>query len=83
MTVTMAGQSSSSLGTAQLLLGHENVHRVSPSVSPKRYKLDGIEGIQSLRGLGSSQARIEFPKVKDMFLTGKAEAFVPTRGRES
>lgn len=83
MTVTMAGQSSSSLGTAQLLLGHENVHRVSPSVSPKRYKLDGVEGIQSLRGLGSSQARIEFPKVKDMFLTGKAEAFVPKRGRES
>jgi len=83
MTVTMAGQSSSSLGTAQLLLGHENVHRVSPSVSRKRYKLDGVEGIHSLRGLGSSQARIEFPKVKDMFLTGKAEAFVPNRGRES
>ena len=83
MTVMMAGQSSSSLGTTQLLLGHENVHRVSPSVSPNRYKLDGVEGIHSLRSLGSSQARIEFPKVKDMFLTGKTEVFVPKRGSKS
>ena len=83
VAVVMAGQSSSSIGTAQLLLGHENVHRVSPSVSPKRYKLDGVNGIKSLRGLGSSQARIEFPKVKEMFFTGKAAEFVPNRGRES
>lgn len=82
MTVMMAAQSSSSLGTAQLLLGHENVYRVSPSVSPNRYKLDGVEGINSLRSLGSSQARIEFPKVKDMFLIGKTEVFVPKYGVE-
>lgn len=80
LTVVMAGQSSSSLGTAQLLLGHENVHRVSPSVSTKRYRLDGINGINSLRGLGSSQARNEFPKLKEMFLIGKTTTFVPVRG---
>lgn len=82
-TVMMAGQSSSSLGTAQLLLGHANVFRVSPHVNAKRYKLDGIKGIQPLRGLGSSQARIEFPKVKEMFFYGKAETFIPMHGRES
>lgn len=76
----MAGQSSSSLGTAQLLLGHENVHRVSPSVGASMYKLDGIKGIKSLRGLGASQARTEYPKVREMFLTGKAEKFVAKGG---
>ena len=76
----MAGQSSSSLGTAQLLLGHENVHRVSPSVGASMYKLDGVDGIKSLRGLGASQARTEYPKVKEMFRTGKAEKFVPKGG---
>jgi patatin-like phospholipase/acyl hydrolase len=81
MSVIMAGQSSASLGTAQLLLGSENVHRVSPKVSPNRYKLDGVEGIQSLRGLGSSQARIEFQKVKNMFLDSKVKPFVPKLGR--
>lgn len=78
----MAGQSSSSLGTAQLLLGHENVHRVSPTVSASMYKLDGVAGIKSLRGLGASQARTEYPKVKEMFLTGKAEKFSPKGGRQ-
>ncbi len=78
----MAGQSSSSLGAAQLLLGHENVHRVSPSVGAAMYKLDGVGAIKSLRGLGSTQARTEYPKVKEMFFTSKAEKFVPKGGRK-
>jgi hypothetical protein len=78
----MAGQSSSSLGTAQLLLGPQNVHRVSPTVGASMYKLDGVAGIRSLRGLGASQARTEYPKVKEMFLTGKAEKFLPKGGRQ-
>ena len=73
----MAGQSSSSLGTAQHLLGHENVHRVSPTVSGGRYKLDGVDGFKSLRGLGSSEARKEYPKVQSMFLTVKRSKFSP------
>ncbi len=73
----MAGQSSSSVGTAQHLLGHESVHRISPTVSAKRYKLDGVDGIESLRGLGAEVARAEYPKVSAMFLQGKREAFQP------
>lgn len=73
----MSGQSSASLGTAQLLLGHDNVHRVSPSVERGRYKLDGTDGIASLKGLGSSEARKEYPKVKAMFLSEKRQHFLP------
>lgn len=73
----MAGQSSSSVGTAQHLLGHINVHRVSPTVGGGRYKLDGVDGIESLRGLGSEVARTEYPKVSAMFLASKRDAFVP------
>lgn len=79
VSVFMAGQSSSSLGTAQLLLGHENVVRISPTVSPNRFKLDGIEGISSLRGLGASQSRIESPKLKSIFFSEPAEVFMPLR----
>ncbi len=73
----MAGQSSSSMGTAQHLLGHEAIHRVSRTVSGKRYKLDGVDGIESLRGLGPEVARTEYPKVSAMFLTTKREVFEP------
>lgn len=73
----MAGQSSSSVGTAKHLLGHENVHRISPTVSGNRYRLDGIAGIESLRGLGSEVARAEYPKVSAMFLGSKREVFEP------
>lgn len=78
----MAGQSSSSIGTAQLLLGHENVVRISPTVSRNRFKLDGVDGIAALRGLGSSQSRIESPKLKPLFFTEQAEPFDPFRKLE-
>jgi len=79
VNVFMAGQSSSSLGTAQLLLGHENVVRVSPVVSPKRFKLDGVDGIEALRGLGASQSRIELPKLRPVFFNNLSEPFAPLR----
>jgi patatin-like phospholipase/acyl hydrolase len=73
----MNAQSSASIGTATLLLGHDNVHRISKSVGGGRYTLDGIKEIESLKGLGSSVAREEYPKVKAMFLAEKALPFVP------
>jgi patatin-like phospholipase/acyl hydrolase len=77
VSIFMAGQSSSSLGTAQLLLGHENVHRVSPSVDGERYRLDRVDGIRSLKGLGSAEARKEYPRVRSMFLTANRQPFTP------
>lgn len=79
LDMCMGAQSSASIGTAQLLLGHANVHRVSPSVGRGRYKLDGTDGIASLKGLGASEARKEYSNVKSMFLTGKRTAFRPHR----
>lgn len=79
VAVFMAGQSSSSLGTAQLLLGHANVIRISPLVDAKRFKLDGVEGITALRGLGASQSRIEMPHLRHTFFTKTADVFSPMR----
>jgi hypothetical protein len=79
VSVMMAGQSSASTGTAQLLLGHENVHRISPIVGGDRFKLDRTGDIASLRALGSSEARTQLPIIRDDFLTHKANRFVPLR----
>lgn len=75
-TVFMAGQSSASLGTAQLLAGHANVIRISPAVPNKRFKLDSVKDIESLKGLGASEARRAMPDMRKL-LTHKATPFVP------
>lgn len=72
-----ASQSSAALGTAQLLLGHENVWRIAPSVGPNHYKMDRTDDIASLRGLGASEARKSYPEVRETFLDRKRPAFVP------
>lgn len=69
--------SPSSLGTAPRSSAHEAVHRVSRTVSGKRYNLDGVNGIESLRGRGSDVARTEYPKVSAMLLGCKREVFEP------
>ncbi len=71
-------QSFSSLGTAYVLAGHDAVLRVDPSVPPGRFGLDAHKEIDSLRGLGVSEARKALPKVRDMFVNdGYAERFKP------
>ncbi|GAB2513266.1 CBASS cGAMP-activated phospholipase [Paramicrobacterium agarici] len=81
--VFMSGQSSASIGTAMLLLGHERVVRVSPSVDERHYQLDGIEGIPELRALGADQARTQLPLLRKRFFTGTVEQFVPVRTLEA
>src|SRR5207249_12323791 len=75
--VLMAGQSSGAVGTAQLLVGHANVIRVSPVVPAGRFKLDDPREIRSLRGLGDSEARKALPAVRPLFFQEYAEAFEP------
>lgn len=72
----MSAQSSASFGTAQLLAGHTNVTRISPSVANGKFGLDVIKGIESLKGLGDSEARKALPNI-GFFFTDKAEPFVP------
>jgi len=77
--VFMSGQSSSSIGSAMLLLGHEHVVRVSPAVDERQYQLDGIAGIPELRALGADQARTQLPLLRKQFFTTRAEGFTPVR----
>ncbi|MEV8180540.1 CBASS cGAMP-activated phospholipase [Specibacter sp. NPDC078692] len=81
--VFMSGQSSASIGTAMLLLGHDRVVRVSPSVDENQYRLDGVEGIPELRALGADQARTQLPLLRKRFFTDIKEPFVPVRSLEN
>jgi uncharacterized protein len=74
--VFMAAQSSASIGTAQLLLGHNNVQRYSTTVSEGRFRLDAAKDIDSLRGLGANEARRAIPALQP-WLTTKAAPFEP------
>lgn len=77
VNVFMAGQSSASFGTAQLLAGHVNVTRISPSVPNKRFKLDSTKDIEALKGLGESEARKAMPQMRAL-LDEKAAPFQPS-----
>jgi len=77
--VFMAGQSSASVGSAMLLLGHEHVVRVSPTVDERQYQLDGVAGIPELRALGAEQARIQLPLLRERFFAKPADRFLPIR----
>jgi hypothetical protein len=62
-----------------LLLGHERVVRVSPSVDERQYALDDIAGIPELRALGVDFARTQLPLLRKTFFDSPAEPFVPVR----
>jgi hypothetical protein len=75
--VFMTAQSFSSLGTASVLIGHEHVLRVDPTIDRGRFSLDSAKEIPSLRGLGASEARKALPRVRELFCQTRVEQFVP------
>lgn len=75
LDVFMHAQSNSSIGTAKLLAGHENVMRIAPNLPPRRFSLDGTKELPSLKGLGDSTAREALPKLCEVFLTTPVEPF--------
>ena len=77
-----SGQSSSAIGTAQLLAGHDNVFRVAPVTPARRFALDDAREIPSLEGLGYSEAREWLPRLRDVFLGRPAEPFAPEHALE-
>ncbi len=77
LDVFMHVQSHASLGTALLLAGHNNVIRIDQNVPRRRFSLDGIEKIDSLKGAGAAKARHALPKLREVFLCDHAEQFVP------
>jgi hypothetical protein len=74
--VIMTAQSSSSLGTAQHLAGHENVIRVNPMMPAGRFGLDVVSEMTTLRALGESEARTALPTLTGLFLA-PADVFEP------
>ena len=80
----MTAQSSSSLGTAYVLLGHDDVLRINPQVPSGRYGLDAHKETDLLRGLGDSEARAALPEIRRMFIDeGLAEQFEPYKRLDS
>ena len=79
LDVFMCTQSHASFGTAQLLVGHDNIIRVNPGAPHGRFKLDRPNEINSLKGLGVSEARQALPQLRKVFLGNHAEGFVPFR----
>jgi len=75
--IFLTAQSYSSLGTAYVLIGHEHVLRISPSIGRGRFSLDSVKEIVSLRGLGASEARKALPRVRELFFQIPVEPFVP------
>lgn len=72
----MVSQSSFAYGMAQWLAGHEKVVRINPTVPNGRFGLDVVKEIDSLRGLGDSEARKALPSIRHFF-EEKAEPFIP------
>jgi uncharacterized protein len=70
-------QSSASLSVAQVLVGKDNIVRISPKVANGRFSLDGISEIESLKGLGAKEARIAIPELRRLFFSEMAEKFLP------
>ncbi len=73
--VCMHAQSHGSLGTAQLLAGHDNVIRINPSMASGKFGLDKAKEICSLKGLGVDQARKALPQLRKVFISNPVEAF--------
>lgn len=75
----MVLQSSAATGSAQLLIGHENIIRVNPVVPAGKYTLDGAKMVDSLVGLGETEARKELPRINPL-LSVEADEFKPLKG---
>ena len=75
--VFLTAQCSSAMVTAQTLIGSENVFRISPDTSDRRFTLDGVEHLPALRDLGMHEASRTYSTLAPVFFQHKAEAFVP------
>lgn len=77
----MQGQSRGADGTAMLLSDHRQesprFFPFQPKVSAGKFKLDNVDMINRLCGLGEAHAREALPLFEKHFLNGKTEVFVP------
>ena len=75
--VFLTAQCSSAMVTAQTLIGAENVFRISPDMSHRRFTLDGVEHLPALRELGAHEASSSFVALAPIFFQEIAPKFEP------
>ena len=82
-TLLMQGQSFGSWGTAKILAGPGNVHRVNPVVPKGLFSLDDASKVDRLAGMGAGCARDKLPMLRREFLVERRKEFVPCHGLRS
>ena len=80
LDASFSGQSFGSLGISALLIGHDHIHRVDPTVEAGRYDLDDLRFTGELVGRARECAREELPRFRKLFDHGPAEPFIPFHG---
>src|SRR5260370_9495817 len=75
--VFMKAQSSSAIATAHTLIGAENVFRVSPDTTQRRFTLDGWHRIPELEALGREEAVRLLEELAAVFFRAPAERLIP------
>lgn len=65
----MTAQSSAAMAMAGKLIGAENIIRVNPTMPWKRFGLDKVSEIPSLKGLGDAEARKALPVLTKTFFS--------------
>ncbi|MEA2554637.1 MAG: hypothetical protein QOJ65_2813 [Fimbriimonadaceae bacterium] len=69
----ITAQSSAALTMAGRLIGPENIYRFNPTMPRKRFGLDKVSEIPSLKGLGDAEARKALPLLTKVFFTPAAK----------
>lgn len=73
----MGGQDSGAKGMAEHLIGKDSIFRINRMVSSGRYGMDALKELDSLCGLGRSEARNEISRLVPIFFKEPAEPFEP------
>jgi len=79
----MQGQAFGSLGTAKILVGEGNLHRISPTVPRGLFGLDDVARVDRLAGMGAECARHALPMLRREFLVEQRDVFIPFHGCRS
>ena len=79
----LQGQSFGALGAAKLLIGENNIQRIDPPVPRGLFKLDDVDKVSRLAGIGAECARDALPMIRRQFLTHRREDFTPFYGSRS
>ncbi len=73
----MSGQATAAQGQAALLIGSENILRISPPVPAGYYRMDDSSCMRELVGIARGEAEHRSPEFERMILNHTAQSFLP------